>query len=283
MKTVVDTLVSSLGLPESGLSSLMEAAASVGIDSGTLASDLERVVRERIFMWLVSSVDGSFSYQERKHIIERRLRKILPRFDLFSSATQGELVSAIATAQVRIATARTERKAGLSHIYLSECDALMTEQGYRCASCGVPLSHRTRRECERFESGVEPLETAVLDHVDPFYLGGNTANYQLLCSRCNVLKNDFTGVQEDGVVLCGNFLRNRRGEHTRRRMIFWTLSASGGCEAPECCNTSCHSMLWVDRFRSTVPFAYGNLSVYCTDHAPGSAVWIHSDVSSGFR
>ena len=188
-----------------------------------------------------------------------------------------ELVGAIATAQSRIAKARKEQKTGLRHIYLTESDALLDAQGYRCASCGVPLSHRIRRTCARFPSGVEPLESPVLDHVDPFYLGGNTGNYQLLCGRCNALKNDFAGVQEDGIVLSGNFLRNRLGEQTRRRMILWTLCSSGRCEETACAKTPRETMLWVAKSRHTLPFAYGNLRVFCTDHAPLTAKSVHDE------
>lgn len=277
MRSVVEALLGALGIAEPGLAALLRAADAAGIDTDALVSDLEGVVRERLFMWLVSHVDDSFSYRERKSLVERRLRANGTPLASLSADACDELVATIATAQSRIAKARTEQKTGLRHIYLSESDALLDAQGYRCASCGVPLSHRTRRSCERFPHGVEPLESPVLDHIDPFYLGGNTGNYQLLCSRCNSLKNDFTGVQEDGIVLSGNFLRNRLGEQTRRRMIFWTLCNSGRCAEAACGKTARETMLWVTKSRHTLPFAYGNLRVFCTDHAPATAKSVHDE------
>lgn len=277
MKSVVAALLGALNAEDAGLNGLLTAAHSVGIDTEALIGDLESVVRERLFMWLVSHVDDCFSYRERKSLIERRLLANDTHLASLSVEARTELVNAIASAQSRIAKARTEQKTGLRQIYLVESDALLNDQGYRCASCGVPLSHRIRRSCERFPSGVEPLESPVLDHVDPFYLGGNSGNYQLLCGRCNALKNDFAGVQEDGIVLSGNFLRNRLGEQTRRRMIFWTLNNGATCEEPMCANTAKDAMLWVAKTRHTLPFAYGNLKVFCTEHAPATAKCVHDD------
>jgi hypothetical protein len=277
MKSVVAALLSALDIEQPQLDGLLCAARSVGIDTESLVADLEGVVRERIFMWLVSHVDDSFTYRERKSLVERRLTANATHLSSLPVEAREELVNAIASAQSRIAKARTELKTGLRHIYLVESDALLSEQGYRCAACGVPLSHRVRRSCDRFPEGVEPLESPVLDHVDPFYLGGNAGNYQLLCGRCNALKNDFAGVQEDGIVLSGNFLRNRLGEQTRRRMIFWTLCSCDKCVAGSCDRTAKESMLWVAKTRHTVPFTYGNLDVFCTEHAPASAKTVHDD------
>lgn len=277
MKSVVASLLGALGIESSKLDDLLRAAGSVGINTEALVSDLESVVQERLFMWLVSHVDNSSSYLERKCVVERRLSADKTLLALLSVEARAELVNEIATAQSRIAKARKEQKTGLSQIYVAESDALLGDQGYRCASCGVPLSHRIRRSCDRFPNGVEPLESPELDHVAPFYLGGNSRNYQLLCRRCNSLKNDFAGVQEDGIVLSGNFLRNRLGEQIRRRMIFWTLRSSGECEEGTCKKTAKDTMLWVAKSQHTLPFAYGNLRVFCTEHAPATAMCVHNE------
>jgi hypothetical protein len=278
MQDVVRDLLGLLRIEHPNLDNLLCAAAAIGIDEAGLVKDLEHVVAERIYMWLVSHVDGQLNFVERKNVVRQRLNESCEPTVLSPTELLEQLVKTIASAQARIAEARGTGKIGRGSVYEHEWECLLQQQGYRCRVCGVPLSERVRGECVRFSDGLEPTGEPTLDHVLPFYLGSNLGNLQLLCRNCNSLKNDFAGVQEDGIVLSGNFLRERRGEQVRRRMMFWTLWKTKKCAIEECRRAGEESLLWIGRHSNRRPFAYGNLMVFCTDHAPTDAVWIHEEM-----
>lgn len=277
MQDVVRDLLGLLGIRDPSLENLLAASAAIGINQTELVADLEHVVAERIYMWLVSHVDGQLNYIERKNVVRQRLSESCEPTLLSAADSVEQLVKTIASAQARIAEAKGTGKAGKGSVYEHEWECLLQRQGYRCRVCGVPLSERARGACSRFNEGLEPLGEPTLDHVLPFYLGSNIGNLQVLCRECNSVKNDFAGVQEDGIVLSGNFLRERRGEQVKRRMIFWTLWKARACAVIECRQNSNTGLLWVGRLNDRRPFAYGNLNVLCTEHASADAVWIHCD------
>ena len=273
MNDIIETLISAIGISKgTRLNDLLHACESIGMDT-KIAKDLESVVEERIFMWLISDLENDLNFGERKKEIAKRfsLTKI-PKDKI------GPLIDLIAKSQSNISNARNVKKNGSRDVYCCVQSSILKKQGHRCVTCGVPLSSNVRGECNRFSDGLEPEMDPALDHILPFYLGGNNNNYQFLCNSCNCIKNDYVGVQEDGISLSGNFLRERYAdEKTKRRMIFWTLWYNRICEYPECSKGSKDALLWVDQNKEFAPFSYGNLSVYCTDHAPLSAKWIHFD------
>src|SRR5262245_16105154 len=218
MDDVVAALLDCVTEGEDGLASLLAAAREIGMEWIEIETDLASIVRERLYMWLVGTVDPNLNFVERRHAVRRRLDSLLPGRP---SKQLAELAQQVTRAQAAVAEADRVKKEGLSSIQYEVVQSLLEEQGFRCAVCGVPVSERARRQSDRFAGGIEPVLPPNLDHVLPYYLKGNYKNRQILCAACNIVKHDYIGVQEDGVVLCGNHVRRRRVEAVWRRMAFW--------------------------------------------------------------
>jgi hypothetical protein len=275
MINIINALISAIGVSKgTRLNDLLHACELIGMDK-KIAKDLESVIEERIYMWLLSDIENNLTFSERKKTITQRF--LLTNIPIPKDKIN-PIVELIAESQARISVSRKDRKNGSKDIFSSDQNSLLEKQGFRCVTCGVPLSSSVRGGCGRFPDGLEPISPPVLDHILPFYLGGNDGNYQFLCNSCNALKNDYSGVQEDGISLSGNFLRKRNGEEIKRRMSFWTLWYNRFCGYPECLKGSRETLLWVDQNKKFAPVSYGNMNVFCTDHAPSSAKWIHFDV-----
>lgn len=278
MNDVAIALTTLLGSSHTSLSALLEAASKIGIDRAGIEKDLAHVVAERIFMALVGRrIDNTLTYRTRKKKILRLLTENGGRLQGYARESLAGLADAIATSQVRIGEAWSERKEGINTISSSDQDKLLKRQGSRCKLCGIPLDASVRAtDNRRFPGGVEPIAKPILDHAWPFYVGGNTRNLQLLCEPCNALKNDLIGVQEDGLVLSGNHLRPKGAPRRAKRVILWTLWAKSTCDMCEA--TSRESILWVAAKERGLTRAYGHLNVYCGLHAPEKASYIH-DIS----
>ena len=273
MIDIIETLISAIGISKgTRLNDLLHACELIGMEN-KIVKDLESVVEERIFMWLLYDIEDDLNFNERINEIDKRFSSTkIPKDKI------GPLIDLIAVSHGIISNSRKFKKNVAQDVYYCVQISILEKQGYRCVTCGVPLSSNVRGKCNRFPDGLEPEMDSALDHILPFYLGGNNNNYQFLCNSCNCIKNDYVGVQEDGISLSGNFLRERYVEEkTKRRMIFWTLWYNRVCGYPGCSKGSKDALLWVDQNKEFAPFSYGNLSVYCTDHAPLSAKWIHFD------
>jgi hypothetical protein len=213
--------------------------------------------------------------------VHRRLVTLIEpeslRIDLGADA---ELVSLVTKIQTAVDMAADARRQGIGDIEVGEVSGLLEDQGFRCAACGVPLREAIRRRTKVFPSGYEPVLDETLEHRTPFYLVGNSTAFEVLCSACNNLKNDKLGVQEDGLVLCGNTFRRDRAQ-VLRRVAFWSLNEHPSCANPQCeagAQTSC--MLLAPRLEMQ-PMGVDNLIHFCIDHAPvGLSYWLHEDLSA---
>ncbi len=279
---LVRALRESLGWQGSSrsLDDLLVLSAKVGIDVAQLRRDIEALVVERISVWMLGEPSAGLNYGERLNAVRRRVQTMLPESTRVSCA-ESPLIQLLVGLQLRMPQCTGVRKEGIADAPEGTTSQLMKNQGDRCAWCGVPLASRAAHVCSRFPGGVEPVAEAVLDHVLPFYLGGNVGNTQLLCRWCNELKWDRIGVQEDGVVVCGNHLRSRGAGQVRRRMALWTIASSGSCGHEGCREGPRSSVMWVRRRSEPGPWTYGNLVVECSMHAGSSGWWLHEGCVTG--
>jgi len=274
MTSLLERVAKGLGVGGSveGLEGIVRLAEHFGMDSDTLRRDLEAVAIERTVMWLVGPIDRSLNYDERLAVVRYRLEAL--RLEGIDSPLE-DAVKAIVDAQAVVAVAASSKKVGIHSISEPVADGILASQGYRCAVCGVPLRSRARKGCLRFEAGREPVAREHLDHVMPFYWGGNEGNVRALCEHCNTVKNDRMGVQEDGLVLVANHLRSKARAERWRRAAFWTLQAARGCRSSACSNSAKAGTMFVGKIEPSSPWVYGNLAVWCDTHAPVSTTWLH--------
>ena len=260
---------------------LLGAADAIGLDRDRLVEQLEDVLEERIALRLITPPKSYSNFGQRRRAVRSRLVKLIDpaklRIDL---AEDAELVALVTKIQTAVDMASDVRRQGISDVEVGEVAGLLEAQGFRCAACGVPLRHSIRRRTNVFPSGYEPVLEETLEHRTPFYLVGNTTEFEVLCRPCNTLKNDRLGVQEDGLVLCGNTFRPRDRVQVLRRVAFWSLNEHPRCANPQCgagSQTSC--MLLAPRI-GLHPLGIDNLAHFCIDHAPiGSSYWLHEERS----
>lgn len=264
---------------------LLGAADALGLDRDRLVGQLENVLEERIALRLVTPPKSHANFRQRRRAVHRRLAELIEPASLGSDlAEEAELVALVTKIQTAIDMAADARRQGIGDVEVGEVSGLLEAQGFRCATCGVPLRHSIRRRTAVFASGYEPVLDETLEHRTPFYLVGNATAFEVLCRACNSLKNDRLGVQEDGLVLCGNTLRPRDRAQVLRRVAFWSLNerpccAHSGCEAGA--RTSC--MLLTPR-NAKHPLGIDNLTHFCIDHVPvGSSYWLHDELSATTR
>lgn len=255
------------------LQTLLSAYTSVGLNRDEIEEELAGVVSERIALHLLGQTQRSANFIERKHRVYLRLKNLLGENGALLDP-DGLLVRAVTRAQGSLANASAENRQGIRRLESKTALDLLELQGFRCATCGIPLRESTRRRSTHFASGLEPTGKESLDHKTPFYLVGNDTEYEILCTDCNSLKNDYIGVQEDGLVLTGNSFRPRDRTLVTRRMCFWRLRQRGGCEI--CHKGPTDSCMFTIPQRKGDPLSYDNMMVVCTDHADTSAYWLHS-------
>lgn len=260
------------------LTSLINLCDRLGIERTEIEKDLFSVLYERILMWLIGDVEDNQNYTERKEWINYRINQLLhlqgESSNLDEESIQ-KLVEYLTQTQAKIAGQRSTRKLGIGDMAESATTALLKNQKYRCSVCGVPLRSRAKLSTRFIEGGIEPVVSTALDHVAPYYIGGNSSNLQLLCQYCNSVKGDRLGIQEDGFVLSGNHVRPRESLRLRRRMAFWTVQRKRKCD--KCNSGPTDSMLWVEKKNRNAPWTYGNLSVLCNDHATEDSWWLHKE------
>lgn len=267
------------GLSETpSLQERLSVCSSFGMDRRALERDLADIVEQRLAMWLLGDVASGLNYIERSEVVARRLERLSMNNPMNAEAHRA-LIDVVTRCQALILSNERTAKEGKAAIAEPIFTSLLIRQDYRCAICGVPLSSRVVRPCDRFKDGQEPIFATELDHATPYYLGGNIGNGQLLCKPCNGLKNDRIGVQEDGFVISGNHVRRRGRRHIDRRMAFWALFRQPRCGVSQCETGASGSLLWLSRVSTEAPWVYGNLAILCTDHAQAGSIWIHEDVS----
>lgn len=261
---------------------LLGAADAIGLNRDKLVEQLENVLEERIALRLISPPKSYANFGQRRRSVRRRLVRLIDpaglRIDL---AEDAELVALVTKIQTAVDMAADARRQGIGDVEAGEVSGLLQAQGFRCAACGVPLRHSIRRRTSVFASGYEPVLDETLEHRTPFYLVGNSTDYEVLCRPCNTLKNDRLGVQEDGLVLCGNTFRPHDHAQVLRRVAFWSLIERPDCAHPQCdagARTSC--MLLAPRVNLN-PLGADNLKHFCIDHAPvGLSYWLHDELSA---
>jgi hypothetical protein len=87
------------------------------------------------------------------------------------------------------------------------------------------------------------------------------------------MKGALLGLQEDGVLLCGNVFSNQGV--AQKRSFFWALSEKSGCQFEGCLSTSRDSLLLTGYKNPAKPKNVWNVGVYCLIHAPEGSVWLH--------
>jgi 5-methylcytosine-specific restriction endonuclease McrA len=255
-------------------SDLLQLVQLVGIDKEQLDKDIKSLIVQRLAMWMIGHVDPTLNFDERIESVKHYLGQTLDSSGISYSLNHlDNVIQSIVKAQISISMAFQERKDGIQSIDELSANQLLHEQAHRCATCGTPLRSFVRKECPRFDDGLEPVLPEHLDHILPFYWGGNQNNTRLLCSKCNNIKHDWMGVQEDGLVLTANHIRSRNAKMRKKRAAFWTLSQNPFCTICEC--SSKENILWVFTTNSRAPFMYGNISIACSNHAPPRAKWLH--------
>ena len=183
---------------------LLGAAEAIGLDRAKLVTQLESVLEERIALRLVTTPKAHTNFRQRRRAVHGRLRQLIEPARLQGDMGEGaELVALVTKIQTAIDMAADTRRQGIGDVEVGEVSGLLEGQGFRCAACGVPLRHSIRRRAEVF-AGTKSVLDETLEHRTPFYLVGNSTVFEVLCRPCNTLKNDRLGVQEDGLVLCGN-------------------------------------------------------------------------------
>jgi hypothetical protein len=261
---------------------LLGAADAIGLDRDRLVQQLESVLEERIALRLLTPPKAHANFGQRRRAVHRRLVKMIEPARLQTDlAAEAELVALVTKIQTAVDMAADARRQGIGDTEVGEISGLLKAQRFRCAACGVPLRHSIRRRTNVFPSGYEPVLDETLEHRTPFYLVGNSTAFEVLCQGCNTLKNDKLGVQEDGLVLCGNTFRPRDHAQVLRRVAFWSLNERPSCADPQCeagAQTSC--MLLAPRFELH-PLGVDNLTHFCIDHAPiGLSYWLHEELSA---
>lgn len=260
------------------LEELLSAAAAIGIDRERLIEQLENVLEERIALRLLTPPRAHSNYGHRRRAVHRRLVKLIDPATLRRDLNEEEeLVALVTKIQTAVDMAAGTQRQGIGDIETGEVSDLLEDQGFRCAACGVPLRHSIRRRTDLFSSGYEPVIGETLEHRTPFYLVGNSTAFEVLCRACNSLKNDKLGVQEEGLVLCGNTFRPRDRALVLRRVAFWSLN-----ERPKCAYLNCHagaqtSCMFLAPRLDSQPLGVDNLSHFCIEHAAIGSYWLHAD------
>lgn len=222
-------------------------------------------------MWLVGLVDPTLNFIERGEVVSTRLQRVLgPSASELSPEFFAMLTELVTDAQSQIAAARSDTKAGLSNTAGFATEQILRGQHYRCAVCGVPLRSRVQRTVPSRDGALEPLADPHLDHIRPFYWGANNGNLRILCSHCNVVKSDFIGVHEDGLVLCGNHVRRRLAQGVERRAIFWTLVFQSHKTPPT-------GLVFARRSDPDGPWVYGNIEAVPLEASAPEDVWLHEE------
>lgn len=261
---------------------LLGAADAIGLDRDRLVEQLEHVLEERIALRLLTPPKTHSNFGQRRRTVHRRLVKLIEPASLqIELVEEAELVALVTRIQTAVDRATNARRQGIGDIEVGEVSGLLETQGFRCAACGVPLRHSIRRRTDVFPSGYEPVMKETLEHRTPFYLVGNSTAFEVLCRACNTLKNDKLGVQEDGLVLCGNTFRPRDRAQVLRRVAFWSLSERPSCASPGC-EASAHSSCMLLAPRLAIhALGVDNLTHFCIDHAPvGQAYWLHEELAA---
>lgn len=261
---------------------LLGAADAIGLDRDKLVGQLENVLEERIALRLITSPKSHPNFRQRRRAVHRRLAGLIEPGSLqIDLAEEAELVDLVTKIQTAVDMAADARRQGIGDVEIGEVSGLLEAQGFRCAACGVPLRHSIRRRTNVFSSGYEPVSEETLEHRTPFYLVGNSTAFEVLCRPCNNLKNDRLGVQEDGLVLCGNTFRPRDRTQVLRRVAFWSLNERPVCAHAHCDGGAQSSCMLLAPLIDRQPLGVDNLTHFCIEHAPiGLSYWLHNELAA---
>ncbi|MBZ0266226.1 hypothetical protein K8I28_16330, partial [bacterium] len=206
-----------LELCENNIYKLLDIANEYGIDKNELLVDLETLITEKILMYLYKPTTYVDNYIDNKNIITKRVNKSKIIDDNIVEKIS-EMISKLESNYYR---KEKEPRKGISNITANERNMILNNQGYRCNICGIPLSNHIRNT---LKNGFrEPKGNPTLEHDIPYYFGGNYSANVILCEKCNQLKQDFIGIQEDGLVMCSNHIRSKLNENNIiKRSMLWT-------------------------------------------------------------
>ncbi len=258
------------------LDEMVETCAAFGMNPNALRDALSAVVAERLMMWLLGDVPTTLNFLERAELVRARLARV-GSLDLENGGERevSLLVDKLVESHAAIVANTLSRKEGIASIPEPVLSAILSRQGFRCATCGVPVRSSVAKASQRFAEGVEPVLEADLDHTLPYYIGGNLGNVRVLCKPCNILKSDRMGMQEDALVMVGNHLRPKKRSSIERRAALWALEEARGCGMVGCGVGASDSVLWVRRARPSAPWVVWNLVTECSTHADQASRWIH--------
>src|SRR5262245_19011219 len=200
----VNEVIARLSVGGTGLTVRLDLMERLGLPRSEIEEDIADLLDQRIFLWLLGDIRPDLNYAERRRFTEHRLRKLLDEETLADRAAMDVLVGKLAECAAYISLATSSPREGVGSVEESSLRELLMLQGHRCAVCGVPLLASKRLATSWFKDGYEPLAEPHLDHVIPDYFLGNSANTEVLCANCNMLKSDRIGVHEEGPVVAAN-------------------------------------------------------------------------------
>jgi len=269
-----------MGVEGSGdeLSDLLALVPLVGLNSQEIQEDLIALVRQRIVLWCAGDVMRDMNFRERERGLAARLRSVTGSPAGWKPHT--DLVRLLARLASRFGNAGVGPRDSMDTIDSTTRRELLTTQGSRCAVCGVALTTSVVRACKIFPSGVEPVFTATLEHIEPFSLVGNKTDFEVLCAPCNGIKRDRLAWHEDGRVVAGNLPLASIHRPLMTRMHFWTLYRGRRCDHRNCETTSRDALLFVEATTQS-PGTFGALRVACIEHVASGTEWIHMHVARG--
>jgi len=277
-KAVHDTaprlLVAELGddNSEDWLSEILCVADRLGLSREELIGDIRSFLYQRILFAALPDDDGCTNFRDRQRIIRHHLLERMRPHG--TTSLSDALLDVLAHVSAGMADGGSGVRDSVSSYDSYALAQLLTDQGQRCAVCGIPLVENTAVADPHFVGGVEVVGVKSLEHTLPFYLFGNRGAYEVLCLECNGCKRENLGWHEDGKVFAGNTAIAALDSRVQRRVMFWTLYRTRRCGVSECDRCSKSSTLYVEGdHRSRVMF--GALRVVCRDHAMRTSRWLH--------
>lgn len=261
VKALFNVLQDCFGSVNFDLTSLLKIYRKIDPNNADFEDALCGVVLERIVFACAADVPAGLNFEERRQFIETRLGIMG-----FSSPEIPNIAHILNKFLSKFPSYSSTRKMGVSSLSSSEYSSLLKASGHRCQICGIPLRSRVQGTIMARSGIREPVAKACLDHVLPFYLGGNTHNLRIICDCCNTLKSDCVGLQEDGSSLCLNTVRPRSRERAIQRIVFWSMHKGVHCTISNCGKSPMTSMIWHKRANRTLPWAETNIAFACNDH-----------------
>ena len=270
------SIMAALSKDVESIDDFIDVLDTLGDEGEQLRNEILLLLNERLFFWLISTSRPSLNFDERCRFVSKQL---LEQFGSHMAvdllAPDSELVNQLSEIQSTLASERHVKREGINTLAEPIKRTLYKRQNYRCAVCGAPFTSSERKRVPYFPDGLEPIFKASLEHIVPYYLYGNKGEFEILCTKCNSLKNDRLGINEDGLVLSNNHVRRKDGESIKKRMMFWALNKRSGCCVSECDGRPNSITMAIRKNDRRRPFCFPNLVAVCTEHATSSDIWVH--------